>query len=63
MSDLLSIVIAIFVPPLAVFLKVGFGSPFWINLLLTIFFYIPGLCHAVYVIAKEPSRSIVQKSY
>jgi uncharacterized membrane protein YqaE (UPF0057 family) len=43
-----------------VFLRVGLGAQFWINILLTIFgFYILGLVHAVYIIAKEPPRSAV----
>jgi hypothetical protein len=29
-----------------------FGKQFWINLLLTILGYIPGVVHAVWVIAK-----------
>ena len=45
---------AIFLPPLGVFLQVGFGKDFWINLLLTIFgFYILGIVHAVWIIAKK----------
>ena len=58
MSDFIRIVISVLVPPIGVFLKVGFGAQFWVNLLLTLFFYIPGLCHAVYVIAKEPDQTI-----
>jgi len=58
--DLLKIILSILLPPLGVFLRVGFGAKFWINVLLTIFgFYILGLVHAVYVIAKEPQRSTV----
>ncbi len=54
MNDLIRIVAAIFLPPLGVFLQVGFGKDFWINLLLTIFgFYILGIIHAVWVIAKK----------
>ena len=34
--DLLRIVIAILFPPLGVFLQVGIGKQFWINILLTI---------------------------
>ena len=33
--DLLRIIIAILLPPLGVFLQVGIGKQFWINLLLT----------------------------
>jgi uncharacterized membrane protein YqaE (UPF0057 family) len=35
-----------------VFLQVGIGKQFWINILLTILGYIPGIVHAVWVIAK-----------
>ena len=34
--DLLRIIIAILLPPLGVFLQVGIGKQFWINILLTI---------------------------
>jgi uncharacterized membrane protein YqaE (UPF0057 family) len=52
MVDLLRIVIAVLLPPLGVFLQVGIGKQFWINLLLTLLGYIPGIVHAVLVIAK-----------
>lgn len=56
--DFLKIVLSILLPPLGVFLRVGLGAQFWINVLLTIFgLYILGLVHAVYVIAKEPDKS------
>jgi uncharacterized membrane protein YqaE (UPF0057 family) len=52
--DVIRIIVAIFLPPLGVFLQVGFGLDFWINLLLTIFgFYILGIVHAVWIIAKK----------
>lgn len=51
--DLLRIIIAIFIPPLGVFLQVGLGKDFWINILLTLLGYIPGIVHAVYIIAKR----------
>ncbi len=50
--DLLRIVVAILLPPLGVFLQVGLGKHFWINILLTLLGYIPGIVHAVWVIAK-----------
>lgn len=54
MNDFIRIVIAILLPPLGVFLQVGLGKDFWINLLLTIFgFYILGVVHAVWIIAKK----------
>ncbi|MGB2202836.1 YqaE/Pmp3 family membrane protein [Pseudooceanicola atlanticus] len=48
--DILRILIAIFIPPLGVFLQVGLGGAFWLNLLLTILGYIPGIVHALYII-------------
>lgn len=51
--ELLKIVLAIFIPPLGVFLQVGLGKHFWLNILLTILGYIPGIVHAVWVIAKK----------
>ena len=50
--DLLRIVAAILLPPLGVFLQVGIGKHFWINIILTILGYIPGIIHAILVIAK-----------
>ena len=53
MDDLIRIVIAILLPPLGVFLQVGFGKDFWINILLTLLGYVPGLVHAIWIIAKK----------
>lgn len=49
--DIFRIVIAILLPPLGVFLQVGLGAQFWINILLTLLGYVPGIVHAVYIIA------------
>ena len=51
--DLLRIILAIILPPLGVFLQVGIGKHFWLNILLTILGYIPGIVHAVWIIAKK----------
>jgi uncharacterized membrane protein YqaE (UPF0057 family) len=45
------LVVAWFAPPIGVFLQVGLAGAFWLNLLLTLLFYVPGLVHAVWVIA------------
>ena len=53
--DLLRIIAAILLPPLGVFLQEGLRKQFWINVVLTLLGYIPGVIHAVYVILKyEP---------
>jgi uncharacterized membrane protein YqaE (UPF0057 family) len=51
--NLVRIVCAILLPPLGVFLQVGIGPDFWINILLTLLGYIPGIVHAVWVIARK----------
>ena len=50
--DFWRIVVSIILSPLGVFWQVGLTKHFWINVLLTILGYIPGLIHAVWVIAK-----------
>jgi len=49
--DCLRVVLSVLIPPLGVFLQVGFGLQFWINILLTLLGYIPGLIHAIWIIA------------
>lgn len=51
--DLIRILLSILLPPLGVFLQVGIGWPFWINILLTLCGYIPGIVHAVWIIARR----------
>ncbi len=51
--DLLRLVCSVFIPPLGVFLQVGIGLHFWLNIILTLLGYFPGLIHALYVILKE----------
>jgi uncharacterized membrane protein YqaE (UPF0057 family) len=51
--ELIKIIIAIILPPLGVFLQVGIGKHFWINIILTLLGYIPGIVHAVWVVAKN----------
>ena len=51
--DLVRILVAILLPPLGVFLQVGIGKHFWINIVLTLLGYIPGIVHAVWIIAKR----------
>lgn len=52
---LLKIIIAILLPPVAVLLHEGLGKQFLLNILLTLLGYIPGLVHAIWLIAQERS--------
>ena len=49
--DCLRVVLSVLIPPLGVFLQVGFGLHFWLNILLTLIGYVPGLIHAIWIIA------------
>ena len=53
MADFLRVLIAVLLPPLGVILQVGLRGPFWINILLTLLGYIPGIVHAVWIIARR----------
>jgi uncharacterized membrane protein YqaE (UPF0057 family) len=52
-GDFLRILVAILLPPLGVLLQVGFTAQFFINILLTLLGYIPGIVHAVWIIARR----------
>ncbi len=54
--DILRIIIAILLPPLGVFMQERLSKHFWLNVLLTLLGYIPGIIHAVYVILKYERR-------
>lgn len=52
-TDPIKIILAILLPPVGVFMEVGFKGHFWLNILLTLLGYIPGIIHALYVILKH----------
>lgn len=51
--DIVRLIAAILLPPLGVFLQVGLTGQFWINILLTLLGYIPGIVHAIWIIARR----------
>lgn len=51
--DVLRVFFSVLIPPLGVFLEVGLGGQFWLNVLLTLLGYVPGLVHAIWIIAKR----------
>jgi uncharacterized membrane protein YqaE (UPF0057 family) len=48
--EILKIILAILLPPVAAFLQVGLTLHFWINLVLCFFFYVPGVVHALWLV-------------
>lgn len=51
--DVIRIILSVIIPPLGVFLQVGLGLQFWLNIVLTLLGYIPGLIHAIWIIARR----------
>ncbi len=51
--NLLKLILSVLFPPLGVFMQVGIGLQFWVNILLTLLGYIPGIVHAVWIIARR----------
>jgi len=52
MSKIVLVILAILLPPLAVYLKTNSGKDTIINLVLCFFFWIPGVLHALWLILK-----------
>ncbi len=48
--DILKIILAIFLPPVAAFLQVGLTAHFFINIVLTILGGLPGIIHALWLV-------------
>ncbi len=44
------VLLAIILPPIAVLLKVGVTTQFWVNILLTILGVVPGQIHALWIV-------------
>lgn len=53
MGNLIRIILLVIIPPVGVFLKEGLGMTFFINLVLTLLGYIPGLIHGIWVLTKS----------
>lgn len=55
--NLTQIILGILLPPVGVYLSVGLGSAFIINVLLTFLGWLPGVIHALWVITKESEKA------
>lgn len=51
--DILRTILSVIIPPVGVFLQVGIGLQFWLNIVLTLFGYFPGLIHAIWIIWRD----------
>ena len=55
--DPVRLILAVLLPPLAVFLAEGASQRFWIDCVLTLLGWLPGVLFAVYVLMK-PARTV-----
>lgn len=53
---LIRIILALIISPVAVFLTVGPTLHFWINIVLYIFGWLPGVIHAFYVMGTADGK-------
>ncbi len=53
MKTLLMVLLAVLLPPVAVFLKVGLTKHFWINIILCLLFAVPGMIHALILVLND----------
>jgi uncharacterized membrane protein YqaE (UPF0057 family) len=52
-NKVLQIIVALFIPPLAVYMKTGkIDNDFWINVIATLLGGLPGVIHALWVILR-----------
>ncbi len=49
MNKLVLIILCVLLPPLGVFFAKGVGKDLLINIVLTLFFWVPGMIHALWV--------------
>jgi uncharacterized membrane protein YqaE (UPF0057 family) len=47
---IVKVIFAVLLPPVAAFMQVGITKHFWINIVLTIFFVVPGVIHALWLV-------------
>ena len=57
--NLFSVILAIVLPPVSIFLNEGISATLLINILLTLVGWVPGSIHAVWVLSKRGERASI----
>ena len=52
-NKLVAIIVAVLLPPLAVFLKKGVGQDLLINIVLCFLFWFPAMIHGLWVVTRD----------
>ena len=50
---IVKIILAIVLPPVAALMQVGLTSHFWINIVLSLLFVVPGIIHALWLVLTD----------
>ena len=50
---IVKIILAILLPPVAAFMQVGLTTHFWINIVLSLLFVVPGIIHALWLVLTD----------
>ncbi|MFA4991253.1 MAG: YqaE/Pmp3 family membrane protein [Candidatus Omnitrophota bacterium] len=50
---ILKIILAIVLPPVAAFMQVGLTTHFWVNIILSVLFMVPGIIHALWLVLTD----------
>lgn len=51
--NILNLILAIFLPPVSAFLQVGVSLHFFVNIVLTLMGFLPGMVHALWLVLKN----------
>ena len=53
---ILKIILAILLPPVAAYMQVGLTTHFWVSIVLTLFFFFPGVLHALWLVLTDKKQ-------
>lgn len=53
MNKVVLIILALILPPVAVFLEKGIGKDLLINIILCLILFLPGIVHALWLVTKQ----------
>ena len=51
--NIVNLILAIILPPVGAFLQVGATKHLWINIVLTLLGYVPGVLHGVWLVVTD----------
>jgi uncharacterized membrane protein YqaE (UPF0057 family) len=61
--DYIRLLLAFILPPVAVYMQFGRSKQLAVNILLTLLGFVPGMLHAVYIMAARPPGLVKRESF